>query len=64
MEEILGLIQGHSSLKSQSNRCGKFNYLCVQLDDEAFRTVSGFTLTNVNYEQSVSLLESRFGRKQ
>lgn len=42
----------------------KFNYLRSLLDGEASRTVSGFTLTNANYEQSVSLLEARFGKKQ
>lgn len=42
----------------------KFNYLRAQLDGEASRAVSGFTLTNANYEQSVSFLESRFGKKQ
>ena len=42
----------------------KFNYLRSLLDGEASRTVSGFTLTNTNYEQSISLLEARFGKKQ
>ena len=42
----------------------KFNYLRAQLDGEAARTVSGLSLTDTNYEQSVSLLESRFGKKQ
>ena len=42
----------------------KFNYLRSLLEGEASRTVSGFTLTTANYEQSISLLESRFGKKQ
>ena len=42
----------------------KFNYLCAHLDGEASRTVNEFTLIDANYEQSVSLLESRFGKKQ
>jgi len=40
------------------------NYLRSLLDWEASRTVSGFTLTNPNYEQSISLLEVRFGKEQ
>lgn len=40
----------------------KFNYLCVQFDGEASSTVSEFTLTDANYEQSVSLLESELER--
>ena len=32
----------------------KLNYLRSLLDGEASRTVSGFTLTNANYEQSIS----------
>ena len=42
----------------------KFNYLCAQLDGEACRTVSGLTLTDPNYEQAISLLTSRFRKKQ
>jgi len=42
----------------------KFNYLRAQLDGEAARTASGLSLTDANYEQSISLLESRFGKKQ
>jgi len=42
----------------------KFNYLRSLLDGETYRTVSGFTLTNPNYDQSISLLEARFGKKQ
>lgn len=55
-----------AAVHSNSNLTGveKFNYLRAQLDGEASRTVSGFTLTDANYEQSVSLLESRFGKKQ
>ena len=42
----------------------KFNYLRVQLEGEAARTVGGFPLTNANYEQSISLLKIRFGKQQ
>ena len=42
----------------------KFNYLRAQLEGDAARTVSGFTLTNASYEQSISLLKSRFGKKE
>ena len=36
----------------------KCNYLRSLLEGETSRTVSGFTLTTANYEQSISLLES------
>ena len=42
----------------------KLNYLRAQLEDDAARTVSGFALTNPSYEQSVSLLKSRFGKRE
>ena len=42
----------------------KFNYLRAQLEGEAARTVGGFPLTNANYEQSISLLKTRFGKQQ
>ena len=50
-----------AAVHSNSNLTGveKFNYLCAQLDGEASRTVSGLTLTDANYDQSVSLLKSR-----
>ena len=55
-----------AAVHSNSNLTGveKFNYLRAQLDGEASRTVSGLTLTDANYEQSVTLLQSRFGKKQ
>ena len=55
-----------AAVHSNSNLTGveKLNYLHAQLDGEASRTLSGFTLTDANYEQSISLLESRFGKKQ
>ena len=55
-----------AAVHSNSNLTGveKFNYLRAQLDGEASRTVNGLTLTDANYEQSVSLLKSRFGKKQ
>ena len=55
-----------AAVHSNSNLTGveKFNYLRAQLDGEASRTVSGLTLTDANYEQSVSILKSRFGKKQ
>jgi len=42
----------------------KFAYLKSLLYDEAARTVEGFTLSNANYQQAISLLEQRYGRKQ
>ena len=55
-----------AAVHSNSNLTGveKFNYPRAQLDGEASRTVSGLALTDANYEQSVSLLESRFGKMQ
>ena len=49
-----------AAVHSNSNLTGveKFNYLRAQLDGEASRTVSGLTLTDANYEQSVTLLQS------
>jgi len=42
----------------------KFAYLKSLLYDEAARTVEGFTLSNTNYQQAISLLEQGYGRKQ
>ena len=42
----------------------KFNYLRAQLESEAARIVGGFPLTNANYEQTISLLKTRFGKQQ
>ena len=42
----------------------KFNYLRAQLDGDAAKTVSGFPLTNANYDQSIALLKARFGKQQ
>ena len=42
----------------------KFAYLKSLLYDEAARTVDGFTLSNANYQQAISLLQQRYGRKQ
>ena len=40
----------------------KFNYLRAQLQGDAARVVIGFSLTDMNYEQSVALLRERFGQ--
>jgi len=55
-----------AAVHSNSHLIGveKFNYLRAQLDGEAARTICGFALTEVNYDQSVTLLEARFGKKQ
>ena len=42
----------------------KFNYLRAQLDGDAAKTVSGFPLTNANYDQSIAVLKARFGKQQ
>lgn len=40
----------------------KFNYLKSQLEGEAARTIDGFSLTNANYIQAVTLLRERYGK--
>ena len=40
----------------------KFTYLKVQLMGDALRAVTGFPLTNSNYEQAVTLLREHFGQ--
>ena len=40
----------------------KFNYLKAQLKGDAIRVVSGFPLTDVNYQHSITLLRERFGQ--
>ncbi|XP_063435623.1 uncharacterized protein LOC134716543 [Mytilus trossulus] len=42
----------------------KFNYLKTLLQNEALTTVSGFTLTNLNYSKAIDLLHQRFGQTQ
>ena len=42
----------------------KLNYLRAHLEGEAARTIAGFPLTSVNYQQSVDLLKGRFGDQQ
>ncbi len=37
----------------------KFNYLKAHTSDDAARAISGFPLTNGNYEQAVTLLKER-----
>ena len=40
----------------------KFSYLRAQLQGDAARTIDGFPLTDVNYDQSILLLKERFGQ--
>ena len=40
----------------------KFNYLKSLLQDEAYRTITGFALTNANYDKAISLLHGRYGQ--
>ena len=42
----------------------KLNYLRVHLEGEAARAVAGFSLTSVNYDQSLEVLRNRFGDQQ
>ena len=41
----------------------KFNYLRAQLRGNASRSISGFPLTNANYQRSIELLRERFGQR-
>ena len=41
----------------------KFNYLKSALRAEALQTISGFSITNANYEKAVSLLHERYGKR-
>ena len=42
----------------------KFNYLQAQLRGDVVQTISGFPLTESNYEQSITLLKQRFGQPE
>ena len=39
----------------------KGTYLCAQLQGNALQVIAGLTLTNANYNHSVSLLKERYG---
>jgi hypothetical protein len=41
----------------------KFQFLRAQLDAEAYDTIAGLPLTSKNYEQAISLLKERYGKK-
>ena len=53
----------NAAVHSNSNLSGveKFNYLRAQTSGEAAKAISGFPLTNTNYEQAIALLNERFG---
>ena len=42
----------------------KFNYLKALLDGPAARCIQGLTLTSVNYDTALEILQDRFGKKQ
>ncbi len=42
----------------------KFSYLKSLMQDEAARTIEGFTLCNANYQQAINLLQQRYGQIQ
>jgi len=42
----------------------KMNYLRAQLEGDAADVISGLPLTNANYEQSIKLLEERYGQNE
>ncbi|XP_024119392.1 uncharacterized protein LOC112140627 [Oryzias melastigma] len=41
----------------------KFTYLRSYLSGAAARTIAGLTMTDINYDAAIELLQSRFGRK-
>ena len=53
-----------AAVHSNTNLTGvqKFSYLKAQISGDAARAISGFTLTNTNYEQAIILLKERFGQ--
>jgi hypothetical protein len=53
-----------AAVHSNTNLTGdqKFNYLKAQISGDAARAISGFPLTNTNYEQAIILLKERFGQ--
>ena len=42
----------------------KMNYLRAQLEGDAVDVISGLSLTNANYEQSIKLLKERHGKNE
>lgn len=42
----------------------KFNYLNSLLEKTASEAIAGLAITNANYEEAISILETRFGNKQ
>ena len=55
-----GTIHKNPSLQSIE----KFNYLRVQLANEALQSIEGLELTNTNYEAATNLLKERYGNNQ
>jgi hypothetical protein len=53
-----------AAVHSNTNLTGvqKFYYLKAQISGDAARAISGFPLTNTNYEQAIILLKERFGQ--
>ena len=54
----------NAAVHTNTNLTGvqKFNYLRAQLQGDAARVVAGFPLTDVNYQNSITLLRERFGQ--
>ena len=42
----------------------KINYLKSELEGDAANVISGLSLTNVNYKQSIKLLKERYGQNE
>ena len=53
-----------ASIHNNNNLTGiqKLSYLRGQLQGEASRVIAGFSLTNSNYQHSITLLQERFGQ--
>ena len=49
---------------SSLSKIDKFNYLNSLLESTAVESISGLTLTSVNYDEVVATLKCRFGNKQ
>ena len=44
------------------SKVNKFNYLFSLLKENAARSIKGLTLTSVNYDAAIKILQERFGK--
>ena len=56
----------NNAIHSNANmsKVKKFNYLFSLLEGNAARSVKGLTLTSVNYDAAIEILQERFGKPQ